>query len=255
MADKLIDLSRQSSGNRTSKIGSNRRQANPSVFSPTTNDDFAMKLLFWNAYHGFQQSKRHMLKPNARQNAFANHIAAKNPDVAILLEMTGFTDETMAKYAENWGHKHYALTPGEFPFAVTATDFIRKPWYQAGKMKHGFFMVTIDSLRIVIAHIPPEEYSDRASEAREILSPLIHMLNDNQPFLLLADLNCKIGSPLHGALKSIGLHPLGDWEGVNHAFASPNLSEFVLDATQDNGEQRSKLSDHAPLILEIAPPS
>ena len=147
-----------------------------------------MKLLFWNAYHGFIKSKRHMLEPVARKRAFARHLASKETDVGIMLEMSGFSDETLAEFAAEWDHDHYALTPGRFPFAVTSKHFIRRPWFQTGAMAHGFFMVTIESLRLVIAHIPPAEYTDRPAEIREIMSPLIHMLNDDQPFLFLADI-------------------------------------------------------------------
>ena len=45
-----------------------------------------MKIIFWNAYHGFSKSSDAMLPPTARKAAFADWLSEQQPDTSIFLE-------------------------------------------------------------------------------------------------------------------------------------------------------------------------
>ena len=209
-----------------------------------------MKIIFWNAYHGFSKSTGTMLPPAARKAAFAKWVTQQAPDTVIFLEATNFTNTSLGIYASHWNHHHTLLNAGTFPIALTSHQIIRHPICHHQHMCNGYMMATISQTTLFCTHLPPEKYADRAAESREVLSQLIFLLQQQKPFLFLADLNAKSSAPLPQALLSIGMKPLHQTSGVDFVMASPTFQGKQVKVQIPSSDALKQISDHLPIIIE-----
>lgn len=201
-----------------------------------------MKIVFWNAYHGFEKSQTGMLPPQERKKQFANWLNEQQADVVILLEMTGFDHTKLGVYASRWGHSNVLINSGTFPIAITSRWLIQSPFCHYQNMTNGFVMAKIQELDLFVTHIPPEQYAIREIESQELLSHLIPLMRDNRSPLIFADLNSLPDSPLPNAMQAIGLQ-IGCLDGGVDYIMNPHTKPMFSLVNQE------ELSDHPALIL------
>lgn len=212
-----------------------------------------MKIIFWNIYNGFQNGPEEGLyKSNLRESMIADILVEQEADAVALLELQGFNPAKLNTLAQKWNHQHHFLLKGEFPMAFTSKFPLRKPSWNTQNMKHGFISIELQSVKILLCHIPPEKYTDRSKELRQLLAQILPMLEQKQPFILLGDFNAMPNEDFIGALRAVGLvDPIGnDTPRTDYVFAHPSIADNVsVQMLQE--DQMSKLSDHYPLIIEI----
>lgn len=212
-----------------------------------------MKIIFWNIYNGFQGGPEEGLyKGNLRESMVADFLEEEAADAVALLELQGFNPTKLKALAERWTHRHHFLLKGEFPMAFTSRFPLRRPSWNTQNMKHGFISIDLQSLKLILCHIPPEKYTDRSKELRQLLAQLLPILEQEQPFILLGDLNGSPQDDFVAALRAIGLiDPIGrDMPRTDYVFAHPCLMDRVsVEILQ--GEDLQKLSDHFPIIVNI----
>jgi exodeoxyribonuclease III len=210
-----------------------------------------MKLLFWNSYHGFTKSSPDMEPPLQRRIQFVHWIKQQQPDIVALVEMKGFDADSLGAIASHWGHSNHVLNSGEFPIALTCSDFIRYPICHNDKMVNGFLSAHAGALPVFITHIPPAQFCDRSEELRQLLPHLLTGLNQGADFIVMADLNGAEDDPLVVALKAVGLRLLNTDEGVDYVFASEGMVGRASKVERPESPELARLSDHYPLIVEI----
>ena len=201
-----------------------------------------MKIVFWNAYHGFEKSQNGMLPPQQRKNQFAAWLNEQQADVVILLEMSGFDHTKLSIYASRWGHAHVLLNSGRFPIAITSRWLIQNPFCHYQNMKNGFVMAKIQQQEIFVTHIPTAKYANRDLESQELLSHLIPLIRDNRSPLIFADLNSFANTPLVNAMQAIGLQFVSENETVDYIMHPHSVPVFST-------IKQKKLSDHPAIIL------
>ena len=210
-------------------------------------------LFFWNIYNGFQVGPEEGLyKGNLRDSMEADVLAEEAADAVALLELQGFNPAKLNTLAEKWGHRHHLLLKGEFPMAFTSHLPLRRPSWNTQNMKHGFISIDLESLKLILCHIPPAKYTDRSRELRQLLAQLLPILEQDQPFILLGDLNGTPQDDFVAALRAIGLiDPIGrHLPRTDYVFAHPCLTDRVSVEILDGGDLQ-KLSDHFPIVVNI----
>jgi hypothetical protein len=204
-----------------------------------------MKLLFWNSYHAFTRSKPPMLPPLERAEAAIKLISELDVDCLILLEMTEDNEEKCSP--SMWNHQHFLRT--QEGLLVSTKRELRNPRLWKENMLRGLLQIPLSFGSLLVAHIPPEQYAQEALELRGFLSPLLALLRQEEPFLLLSDLNRSANSHWVETIQGLGIKQLQPQQGTDHVFLSPYLAHNVEVEILTGYEQ---LSDHAPILITLS---
>ncbi|AEW02171.1 endonuclease/exonuclease/phosphatase [Niastella koreensis] len=137
-------------------------------------------------------------KPN-----FVNWLKQMNPDVLALQEVTGFTQASLEKLAQSYGHPYAVLLiEGEkYPVALTSKYPIVNVQKVSDNMDRGFIMARIKDMNIISLHFTPFDYRKRAQEV-DLLLAHIHTQPAGKQWIIMGDFNTV--SPADSANYSDG---------------------------------------------------
>lgn len=124
-------------------------------------------------------------KPN-----FVNWLKQMDPDVLAMQEVTGFTQASLEKLAQSYGHPYAVLLiEGEkYPVALTSKYPIVNVQKVSDNMDRGFIMARIKDLHVVCLHFTPFDYRKRAQEVELMLAHL-HAQPVKQQWMIMGDFN------------------------------------------------------------------
>ncbi len=142
-----------------------------------------VRIVSYNIFNGFDWGK-----DNERQKRFIDWIIDKDPEVLALQELCGFTEATLLKVAEKWGHQYAAIVKEEgYPVGITS----KKPISVKAKLVegygHGLLHVETFGFDFLVTHLNPSDTRKRHDEAGQILDYIRKNNLDN--FLLMGDMN------------------------------------------------------------------
>lgn len=124
-------------------------------------------------------------KPN-----FVAWVKQMDPDVMALQEVTNFTQASLEKLAEQYGHRYAVLLiEGEkFPVAITSKYPILHVQKVSDNMDRGFITATIQGFNIVSVHLTPFDYRKRAQEI-DLMLAHIKAQPSTHNWILMGDFN------------------------------------------------------------------
>jgi exodeoxyribonuclease III len=134
---------------------------------------------------------------------FVEWVKQMDPDVLALQEVTGFTQASLEKLAESYGHPYAVLLiEGEkFPVAITSKYPIINVQKVSDNMDRGFITARIKDFNVVSLHFTPFDYRKRRQEV-ELLLAHINAQSSKQNWLIMGDFNTV--SPADSANYSDG---------------------------------------------------
>ncbi|MBO9199376.1 MULTISPECIES: exodeoxyribonuclease III [Niastella] len=124
-------------------------------------------------------------KPN-----FVNWLKRMDPDILALQEVTGFTQASLEKLAQSYGHPYAVLLiEGEkYPVALTSKYPIVNVQKVCENMDRGFIAARIKDFNIVSLHFTPFDYRKRAEEV-DLLLAHIYAQPAKQQWVIMGDFN------------------------------------------------------------------
>jgi exodeoxyribonuclease-3 len=157
----------------------------------------ALRLISYNILEGMK------LDTTTGKSNFVNWVKKMDPDILALQEVTNFTQTSLEKMAEQYGHRYAVLLiEGEkFPVAITSKYPILNVQKVSDNMDRGFISATINGYNIVSVHLTPFDYRKRAQEIDLMLAHILAQPS-RQNWILMGDFNTL--SPLDSAHYSDG---------------------------------------------------
>jgi exodeoxyribonuclease-3 len=157
----------------------------------------SLRVITYNILEGMK------LDTAAGKPGFVAWVKKMDPDVLALQEVTQFTQASLEKLAEQYGHRYAVLLiEGEkFPVAITSKFPILNVQKVSDNMDRGFITASIQGLNMVSVHLTPFDYRKRAQEI-DLLLAHIKAQPDKQNWILMGDFNTL--SPLDSAHYSDG---------------------------------------------------
>jgi exodeoxyribonuclease III len=143
-----------------------------------------LRLITYNMLEGMK------LDTSADKPNFVSWLKQMDPDVLALQEVTNFTQASLEKLAQSYGH-HYAvlLIEGEkYPVALTSKYPIVHVQKVSDNMDRGYIMARIKDVNVVCLHFTPFDYRKRAQEVDLLLSHL-NAQSAKQPWIIMGDFN------------------------------------------------------------------
>jgi exodeoxyribonuclease-3 len=149
----------------------------------------AQRVITYNILQGMR------LDSSAGKRVFVNWVKQMDPDILALQEVTGFTQDSLEKLAESYGHPYAVLLiEGEkYPVALTSKYPIVNVQKVTDNMDRGFIMAQILNYHVVCLHFTPFDYRTRRTEVNLLLSHI----KSRQKWIIMGDFNTV--SPLDSA--------------------------------------------------------
>lgn len=156
-----------------------------------------LRVMTYNIYEGMK------LDTAAGKPVFAAWIKKMDPDILALQECTGFTQASLEKLAESYGHQYAVLLiEGEkFPVAITSKYPILNVQKVSDNMDRGFISATIKGYNVISLHLTPFDYRKRAQEV-DLLLAHIEATGNKKNRIVMGDFNTL--SPADSAHYSDG---------------------------------------------------
>lgn len=156
-----------------------------------------MRLITYNILEGMK------LDTASGKPAFVAWAKKMDPDILALQEVTNFTQASLEKLAEQYGHKYAVLLiEGEkFPVAITSKYPILQVQKISDNMDRGFITASIQGFNIISVHLTPFDYRKRAQEI-DLMLAHINAQPSKQNWILMGDFNTL--SPVDSAHYSDG---------------------------------------------------
>lgn len=157
----------------------------------------SLRVISYNILEGMK------LDTTAGKSHFVDWVKKIDPDILALQEVTNFTQASLEKLAEQYGHRYaILLIEGEkFPVAITSKYPILNVQKVSDNMDRGFITATINGFNIVSVHLTPFDYRKRAQEIDLVLAHL-HAQPAKQNWIVMGDFNTL--SPIDSAAYSDG---------------------------------------------------
>ena len=149
-----------------------------------------------------------------------------------------------------WDHPHFLRTSKGI--LVSTTTELRNPRLWKENMLRGILQIPFSFGSLLVTHIPPTKYAPENLELRGFLSPLLALLRQEEPFLLLSDLNRPSESHWVKTTQGLGLEQLQPQQGSDHLFVSPYFTYNVEVEVMAGYEH---LSDHPPILITLSEPT
>jgi exodeoxyribonuclease III len=165
--------------------------------APAFSQNNRLRAITYNIYEGMR------LDTSAGKPIFVEWVKQMDPDVLALQEVTGFTQASLEKLAESYGHPYAVLLiEGEkFPVAITSKYPIVNVQKVSDNMDRGFITAHIKDFNVVSLHFTPFDYRKRRQEV-ELLLAHINAQSSKQQWLIMGDFNTV--SPADSANYSDG---------------------------------------------------
>lgn len=176
---------------------------------------------------------------SAGKTNFVNWVKHKDPDVLALQEVTGFTQASLEKLAQSYGHPYAVLLiEGEkYPVALTSRYPIVNVQKVSDNMDRGFIIARINNLNIVCLHFTPFDYRKRAQEV-DLLLACLNAQPAKKQWVIMGDFNTV--SPADSANYSDGRMVAG-YEAYERKYApiqklaNGKLDYTVIEKIEANG--------------------
>lgn len=167
------------------------------LVSPAFSQNNRLRAITYNIFEGMR------LDTSAGKPLFVEWVKQMDPDVLALQEVTGFTQASLEKLAESYGHPYAVLLiEGEkFPVAITSKYPIVNVQKVSDNMDRGFIVARIKDFNVVSLHFTPFDYRKRRQEV-ELLLAHINAQSSKQQWLIMGDFNTV--SPADSANYSDG---------------------------------------------------
>ncbi|MCS3797786.1 endonuclease/exonuclease/phosphatase family protein [Niastella sp. OAS944] len=165
--------------------------------SPAFSQNNQLRVITYNILEGMK------LDTAAGKPVFVQWVKQMDPDVLALQEVTGFTQASLEKLAESYGHPYTVLLiEGEkFPVAITSKYPIVNVQKVSDNMDRGFIIARIKDFYVVSLHFTPFDYRKRRQEV-DLLMAHINAQSAKQNWLIMGDFNTL--SPADSANYSDG---------------------------------------------------
>ncbi|WP_017259347.1 endonuclease/exonuclease/phosphatase family protein [Pedobacter arcticus] len=127
-----------------------------------------LKIISYNVYVGMSSDKTEGKKE------FAEWFKQQNPDIVALQEVTGFTQTSLEKFAQSYGHPYAVLlVEGEkYPVAFTSKYPITNVKKVIDNMDRGFIQANILGQTFIVLHLSPFDYQTRRNEVDLVLATI-----------------------------------------------------------------------------------
>ncbi|HLQ98888.1 MAG TPA: endonuclease/exonuclease/phosphatase family protein [Sphingobacterium sp.] len=148
----------------------------------TANAQKTVKILSYNVLYGLKQD-------SANIELYKSFVRDIDPDIVATQEMNDWTQETLEKLAESYGHP-YALQSKEEGFPVALTS--KKPLVNFRKvtenMWHSYIYAKVEGIHVFVIHFSPFDYKKRVKEVENVLAQA-QSLPNNEPIVIMGDFN------------------------------------------------------------------
>jgi endonuclease/exonuclease/phosphatase family metal-dependent hydrolase len=151
---------------------------------------------------------------------------AQNPDIVSLQELNGYSPETLAEDARNYGHPYSVLLKEDgFPTGITSRFPIADVHRVSEGFHHGLLRVRIEGIYFYVIHLHPSNWETRISEIEQLLGDIASLPPESE-VILAGDFNTF--SPLDSAYYSHGrLEPFFNERDL--LYGEKNLNKGQLD--------------------------
>lgn len=162
-------------------------------------DQSSLKVISYNIWNGFDWGE-----DEKRRAELVDWMKQQNPSIVGLQELCKYSDQKLAKDANDWGHKYSVLLKksgysvgltSKYPIEVV--EKIRK------NMHHGALHCKTGGIDVFVVHFSPSSYKKRREEARIIIQKLEKVVENNSDYLILGDFNAL--SPFDADLYKSGI--------------------------------------------------
>jgi exodeoxyribonuclease-3 len=164
---------------------------------PAFSQNNRLRAITYNIFEGMR------LDTSAGKPVFVQWVKQMDPDILALQEVTGFTQASLEKLAESYGHPYAVLLiEGEkFPVAITSKYPIVNVQKVSDNMDRGFIIARVKDCNVVSLHFTPFDYRKRRQEV-DLLLAHINAQPSKQQWLIMGDFNTL--SPADSASYSDG---------------------------------------------------
>lgn len=178
-----------------------------------------LRIISYNVWYGFTEV------PERKETWFL-WVKTQDPDIVVLQELNGYSDQKLAEEAKRYGHEYSDLLKEEgFPTGITA----RYPIEDIQRIKegfhHGLMRVRIQGIYFYVIHLHPSNWEFRIAEIHQILKDIEELPPDSK-VLLVGDFNAL--SPLDSVYYAHGrLEPFFNQRDL--LYEEKNLNKGHLD--------------------------
>lgn len=145
-----------------------------------------MKIISYNILEGMAADPTH------DKRNFIEWVRIQNTDIMALQEANRFTQESLDRLAQAYGHP-YALLAKEtgYPVAITSRYPIERPQIVLKPMTHGCLLAEVTGYRIAVLHLDPFSYRKRQEELSLVLKTIekVRHLSGKKNWILMGDFN------------------------------------------------------------------
>lgn len=141
-------------------------------------------LISYNVLNGFEQDERKM-------DEFTKWVSERNVDMIGFQELTRFTQESLEKFAREYGHPYAVLLKDEgVPVGITSKHPITNIRKVVDNMFQGFIYARVKDYHVFVVHLTPapKGYSKRMDEVKLLLAEAA-LIPENEKIILMGDFN------------------------------------------------------------------
>lgn len=150
-----------------------------------------LKIISYNAYWGMKSDK------SEGKDKFSEWAKKQDADIIAWQEMNHFTQESLEKFAQSYGHRFAVLlkepkVAGQeefFPTALTSKYPIVNTTKQLDNLWHGALYADIGKHHFVVTHLNPFWTSKRIDEMELILDSIKYSKDPQGKWIITGDLN------------------------------------------------------------------
>lgn len=146
-------------------------------------------------------------KDQIRKKEMVDFIREHAPDVVGFQELVGFTADSLAAFAQTFGHPYSILLKEQgYPVGLTSTEPIKLKAKIHGNLWHGMLHASTHGIDFLVVHLSPHDAEIRLREANAITKYMEDNLIDQSRYIVLGDFNAL--SPFDAHFHEAQLHLL-----------------------------------------------
>jgi exodeoxyribonuclease-3 len=150
-----------------------------------------------------------------QQDVFVEWVSNLDPDIAVLQELNGFTEEDLSVLARRYGHEHAVrLHEKGYRVGLTSKYPLQNVQRVTKGMRLGYIYAEVDDWHLFALHLDPFKEEERLKEL-EIILAHAGALPTNSKIMCIGDFNSLAASD-----KDAYAHP--DFE-KNYQYRGPDL--------------------------------
>lgn len=145
----------------------------------------SFKVMTYNILDGYDHGK-----DKEREQKASDFIRSQSPDVVALQELVGFTEESLQKFAESYGHDYSVLLKENgYPVGLTSNHHIEAKTKMLDSLWHGMLHASTHGIDFFVVHLSPSDAEFRQREARLIMDYMKKHLASDAKYIVLGDFN------------------------------------------------------------------